>query len=100
MGCSLPTPGASLRWRVDCGCRASASGSIAKPVACLPTADFPHIWRQSAVFVDKTLKGARPADLPIQQATRFELVINMKTAKALGVTISQSLLQRTDEVIQ
>ena len=69
-------------------------------MACLPTADFPHIWRQSAVFVDKTLKGARPADLPIQQATRFELVINMKTAKALGVTISQSLLQRTDEVIQ
>jgi putative ABC transport system substrate-binding protein len=69
-------------------------------VACLPTADFPHIWRQSAVFVDKILKGARSADLPIQQVTGFELVINMKTAKALGLTISQSLLQRADGVIQ
>jgi putative tryptophan/tyrosine transport system substrate-binding protein len=52
------------------------------------------------VFVDKILKGARSADLPIQQVTGFELVINMKTAKALGLTISQSLLQRADGVIQ
>ncbi len=62
--------------------------------------DFPHIWRQAAVLVDKILKGTKPADLPIQQATRFELVINLKTAKALRVTIPDALLLRADEVIQ
>jgi len=62
--------------------------------------DFPHIWRQSAVLVAKILKGGRPGDLPIQQATRFALVLNLKTAKALGLTIPPSLLLRADEVIQ
>ena len=62
--------------------------------------DFPYIWRQSAALVDKVLKGAKPADLPIQQATRFELVINLKAAKALGLTISPSLMLRADSVIQ
>ena len=62
--------------------------------------DIPDLFRRSANYVDRILKGAKPSDLPVQPPTKFEMAINLKTAKALGVTIAPSLLATADEVIE
>jgi putative ABC transport system substrate-binding protein len=63
-------------------------------------ANLPDLWRRAAELVDKILRGAKPADIPVEQPTKFDLVINITTAKALGLAIPESFLLRADEVIE
>ena len=77
-----------------------AGGGWISTRGCEEGADSVAVYRQSATFVDKILNGRKPADLPVELATKFLLVVNLKTANALGLTLSPTLLNRADQVIE
>ena len=82
-------------------CRDAASRNSLKPAAFAAYGiDFPEMWRHGATFVDKILKGAKPADVPVEQATKFVTVVRAKSAKVTGVEIPTSLLLRADKVLE
>ena len=62
--------------------------------------DFAELWGRAATFVDKIIKGAKPADLPFERASKFEMIVNLKTAKAIGIELPTSVLLRADQVIE
>jgi putative ABC transport system substrate-binding protein len=97
---SLPRPKAIELMRHHKLPAISPSGLFAAEGGLISYSASPLWVREGAVYVDKILKGAKPADLPVQQPTRFELVLNLKTAQALGLTIPATLLARADQVIE
>lgn len=88
----------ALRYRLPMSCETPALVEAGCLMAYGPS--FPDMWRRAATYVDRILRGAAPADLPVEQASKFELVLNRKTARALGLTIPPSLLLRADQVIE